>query len=147
MALNTEKQIKSIFYNNTEIPLAAGSSGGNGFSITFPTTATNWNNMRYGKIIQADGTIVDMLDYSKLSGKTFSNVVAIKGIGTLSYILKMVLLSGKIINIYDTGEFISSWITTDGGSTYTGFMGNGSPMTWILLADTVLSSIEMYDTD
>ena len=29
MALNTEKQIKSIFYNNTEIPLAAGNSGGN----------------------------------------------------------------------------------------------------------------------
>lgn len=71
MALNTEKQIKSIFYNGTEIPLAAGSSGGNGFSITFPATATNWNNMYRGKIIQADGTIIDMLDYSKLSGKTF----------------------------------------------------------------------------
>lgn len=27
MALNTEKQIKSIFYNNTEIPLVNGSSG------------------------------------------------------------------------------------------------------------------------
>ncbi|MDY5912564.1 MAG: hypothetical protein SPJ62_11300 [Inconstantimicrobium porci] len=126
---------------------AAGSSGGNGFSITFPATATNWNNMQYGKIIQADGTIVDMLDYSKISGKTFSNVVAIKGTGTFSNTLKMVLLSGKIISIYDTGEFISSWITTDGGSTYTGFMGNGSVVTWILLADTVLSSIEMYDTD
>lgn len=49
MALNTEKQIKSIFYNNTEIPLAAGSSGGNGFSITFPATAANWNNMRCSK--------------------------------------------------------------------------------------------------
>lgn len=146
MALNTEKQIKSIFYNNTEIPLAAGSSGGNGFSITFPATAANWNNMDRGNIIQADGTVVDMLDYSKLSGKTFSNVIAIKGVGKNFYTLEMVLLSGKIATMLDNGETMLSWITTDGGTTFTG-MGNGSTMIWILVSDTVLSSIKMYNTD
>lgn len=146
MALNTEKQIKSIFYNNTEIPLAAGSSGGNGFSITFPATAANWNNMDRGSIIQADGTIVDMSDYSKLSGKTFSNVIAIKSRGKNSYTLEMVLLSGKIATMLDNGATVLSWITTDGGTTFTG-IGNGSNMTWILIADTVLSSIKMYNTD
>ena len=146
MALNTEKQIKSIFYNNTEIPLAAGSSGGNGFSITFPATAANWNNMDRGSIIQADGTLVDMLDYSKLSGKTFSNVIAIKSTGKNSYTLEMVLLSGKIVTMFDNGETVLSWITTDGGTTFTG-IGNGSNYVWILVNDTVISSIQMYNTD
>lgn len=34
MALNTEKQIKSIFYNNTEIPLVSGSSSSSGETAT-----------------------------------------------------------------------------------------------------------------
>ena len=88
-----------------------------------------------------------MSDYSKLSGKTFSNVIAIKTKGqSFYYTLKMVLLSGKIATIRDNGETVLPFITTDGGTTFTG-MGNGSTMIWILLADTVLSSIEMYDTD
>lgn len=110
MALNTEKQIKSIFYNNTEIPLATGSSGGNGFSITFPATAKNWNYIQHGSILQVDGTVVDMSDYSKLSGKTFSNVIAIKNTGENYHTLKMVLLSGKIVTMFDNGETVLSYI-------------------------------------
>lgn len=78
MALNTEKQIKSIFYNNTEIPLAAGSSGGNGFSITFPATATNWNKVRSTAVLYlADNTTQSITDYSSISGQTIENVIGI----------------------------------------------------------------------
>lgn len=39
MALNTEKQIKSILYNNTEIPLVGGTTNSN--IITFEYTPTD----------------------------------------------------------------------------------------------------------
>lgn len=143
MALNTEKQIKSIFYNNTEIPLAAGNAG---YSITFPNTATNWNHVSFGVLLLADGSIVDMSNYSNISGKTFSNVIAIRCEGNTTYALRMDILSGKIATVITTSMYKDSFITTDGGTTFTN-TGNGSYFTWILLADTVLSSIEMYDTD
>lgn len=51
MALNTEKQIKSIFYNSTEIPLAGGSSSSSETtSVTFQTDPQNaelWISVLY----------------------------------------------------------------------------------------------------
>lgn len=42
MALNTTKQIKSVTYNGTEIPLAGGSSSsGETTSVTFQTDPEN----------------------------------------------------------------------------------------------------------
>lgn len=124
----------------------ASGGGGAGFSVTFPATATNWGAVSSGGIVQADGTVVDMLDYTKLSGKTFSNVVAIKCTGGNFNTLRMVLLSGKIATIFDNRDTVKAHLTVDGETTYT-TIGNGYSMVWIPLADTVISSIEMYNTD
>lgn len=120
--------------------------GGAGFSVTFPATATNWGAMSSGGIVQADGTVVDMLDYTKLSGKTFSNVVAIKCTGGNYNTLRMALLSGKIATIFDNRDTVKAYLTVDGETTYT-TIGNGYSMVWIPLADTVISAIELYNTD
>lgn len=149
MALNTEKQIKSIFYNNTEIPLAAGSSGGNGFSITFPATATNWNKVRSTAVLYlADNTTKSIADYSSISGQTIENVI---GIGCQStdeaYVLRMNLSEGSIAStIVSTGTYPQPTVSTAPGSTPIYYYA-GSYVFWWPVADTVISSIEMYNTD
>lgn len=48
MAIDTTKKIKQVTYNGVEIPLAGGgSSSGPGYKITFPATATNWNQVLF----------------------------------------------------------------------------------------------------
>ena len=128
------------------VDVASGGGGGAGFSITFPATAANWNMVSSGGIVQADGTVVDMYDYTNVSGKTFSNVVAIKCTGSSYRTLRMLILSGKITTIFDNGYTVISRLAVDGETTFTS-MGTGNNMVWIPLADTVISKIEMYNTD
>ena len=128
------------------VDVASGGGGGAGFSITFPATAANWNMVSSGGIVQADGTVVDMYDYTNVSGKTFSNVVAIKCTGSSYRTLRMLILSGKITTIFDNGYTVISRLAVDGETTFTS-MGTGNNMVWIPLADTVISAIEMYNTD
>ena len=59
------------------VNVASGGGGGAGFSVTFPATAKNWNMISAGGIVQADGTVIDMSNYSTLAGKTIPNVVEI----------------------------------------------------------------------
>lgn len=128
------------------VNVASGGGGGAGFSVTFPATAAHWNYVSNGGIVQADGTVVDMYDYTNVSGKTFSNVVAIKCTGSNYHALQMVILSGKINAIVDNGVTVTSYLAVDGETTFT-MMGIGDKIVWIPLADTVISSIEMYNTD
>lgn len=87
-----------------------------------------------------------MVDYTKLSGKTFSDIVAIKASGINYRTLCMKILSGKIITIFSNGENVYSYLSVDGETTFT-TIGNGDHLAWIPIADTVISSIEMYNTD
>ena len=122
-------------------------SGGGGFKVTFPATATNWNEVFDGGIVQVDGTVVDIANYSTLAGKTIPNVVEIFCTGQGYYFLEMIVQTGKIMLVYQSGgmgAFTS--ITVDGGSTPT-YMSDGARSRWIPLADTVISEIEMYNTD
>lgn len=128
------------------VDVASGGGGGAGFNITFPATAANWSGMSSGGIVQADGTVVDMYDYTNISGKTFSNVVAIKCTGSNYRTLQMVILSGKITVIFDNSYNVISRLAVDGETTFTP-MGSGNNMVWIPLADTVISAIEMHNTD
>ena len=128
------------------VNVASGGGGGAGFKVTFPATAANWAGMSSGGIVQADGTVVDMYDYTNISGKTFSNVVAIKCTGSSYNTLRMVILSGKITVIFDNGYNVTSYLAVDGETTFTP-TGTGYNMVWIPLADTVISAIEMYYTD
>lgn len=58
----------------------------------------------------------------------------------------MTVQTGKIMLTHITPMGVSTDTAVDGESPNT-YMGNGSLARWIPLADTVISSIEMYNTD
>ena len=126
---------------------SGGGGGGAGFSVTFPATATNWEKIITCAIIQADGTVIDTKDYSTVAGKTIPNVIEIccKGRDNC-YMLRITVQTGKIMVTYITPMMILATISVDGESSAT-YLGNGNGARWIPLADTVISSIEMYNTD
>lgn len=128
------------------VNVASGGSGGAGFSVTFPATATNWNMINSAGIVQVDGTVVNMIDYSTLAGKTIPNVLEICIWGSGYYFPRMTVQTGKIMMSHNTtlGLLISTAVD---GESSTIYVGNGSSSRWIPLADTVISAIEMYNTD
>lgn len=129
------------------VNVASGGGGSAGFKVTFPATASNWNKLYVGYIIQADGTWIKMVNYSTLAGKTIHNVVEIAAIGLGNYdLMVMTVQTGKIMTAIVETTSIDTHIAADGESSHT-WMGNGLYTRWIPLKDTVISSIEMYNTD
>ena len=125
----------------------SGGGGGAGFSVTFPATASNWIRLQVGGIIQADGTVINMSNYSTLAGKTIHNVVEIVAIGVGNYdMMVMTVQTGKIMTTIVENVYTVAHIASDGESSYT-WMSNGLSTRWIPLKDTVISAIEMYNTD
>ena len=138
----------STIYGNPIIIPSNGenTSGGAGFSLTFPATAKNWDKVFAGGIVQADGTVVNLIDYSTLAGKTIPNVIEICVCGYGYYFPRMTVQTGKIMLTYVSSAFVQARTYVDGESSIT-YMGDGSTSRWIPLADTVISKIEMYNTD
>ena len=140
----------STIYGNALILHSKGenTSSGAGFSVTFPATAKNWNRVKYGGIVQADGSIIHLSDYSVLAGKTIPNVVEIRCIGDVYYMLRMSVQTGRILvtKTFHSGTGIDATITTAGGVTST-LMSDGGNTSWVFQEDTVISAIEMYNTD
>lgn len=128
------------------VNVASGGGSGAGFSVTFPATAANWDDIDAGGIVQVDGTVVSMVDYSTLAGKTIPNVLEICICGLGYCFPRMTVQTGKIMMTHLTTQGVLTRTTIDGESSVT-YMGNGSSSRWIPLADTVISSIEMYNTD
>lgn len=129
------------------VDVASGGGGGAGFSVTFPATATNWEKVNVCAIIQADGTVIDIKDYSTVAGKTIPNVIEICGQGNYGYyMLRITVQTGKIMMTYLTPGRVFTTIAVDGESSRI-YMGDGAFARWIPLADTVISAIEMYYTD
>ena len=125
----------------------SGGGGGAGFKVTFPATATNWEKNITCAIIQADGTVINIKDYSTVAGKTIPNVIEICCIGDYNfYMLHITVHTGKIMMTYVTHIRVFATIAVDGESSAT-YTGDGSVARWIPLADTVISAIEMYNTD
>lgn len=128
----------------------ASGGGGAGFSVTFPATAANWDMMGDGLLLLADGTTKSIRDYSAISGQTIKNVVGIEGpsASTSAFdVLKMVLSEGAIAQRFTAGgQHQSYYVTTSPNATKTPY-GAGKSMFWWPIADTVISSIEMYNTD
>lgn len=125
---------------------SGGGGGGAGFSMTFPATATNWNRINSAGIVQVDGTVVKMEDYSTLAGKTIPNVLEICIWGEGYYFPIMTVQAGKIMMTYLTTMGLLTSTVADGESSLI-YMGNGSSSRWIPLADTVISAIGMHNTD
>ena len=128
------------------VNVASGGGGGAGFKVTFPATATNWHTISSGGIVNVDGTVVDMVDYSPLAGKTILNVLDICIRGSGFYCPRMTVQTGEIMFIYSSPSGVMTSTVVDGESSQT-YMGVNSTVHWIPFADTVISSIEMYNTD
>ena len=129
------------------VNVASGGGGGAGFKVTFPATATNWvdADSRSSNIILADGTLKSVEDYSTIAGKTIENVagILIKGY-TVTYVLRMTLSEGRIIQCNVPSGSVDVTIAPNTTPTYYNL---GRELIWWPLADTVISSIEIYNTD
>ena len=126
----------------------ASGGGGAGFSVTFPATATNWGTVDQNSahIILADGTFKSVADYSTIGGKTIENVVGILVLGSDNFmILRMTLSKGMLAQV-SKNSIKNTFITTAPNTTPAPFM-NGRNTVWWPVADTVISKIEMYNTD
>ncbi len=131
------------------VDVASGGGGGAGFKVTFPATAANWDmvNTEDVDIFLADGTTKSVIDYSTIGGKTIENVVGIRiSGGTPYYVLRMTLSAGEIAQFQVNVGAASYVVTTAPNATATPYSA-GRSLFWWPVADTVISSIEMYDTD
>ena len=131
------------------VDVASGGGGGAGFSVTFPDTAKNWNcvDTSAAHILLADGTTKSVADYSTIGGKTIENVagILVHSLDTF-FVLRMTLSSGGIAQFNFSIGAASYVVTTAPNSTATPY-GSGNSMFWWPVADTVISAIEMYNTD
>ena len=126
-----------------------GGGGGAGFSVTFPATAKNWNyvDTSASHILLADGTTKSVINYSTIGGKTIENVAGIWINSSYDkFVLRMTLSAGSIAQFQKNIGKNSYVVTTAPNATVTPFFG-GSTMFWWPVADTVISAIEMYNTD
>ena len=132
------------------VNVASGGGGGAGFKVTFPATAKNWNyvDTSAARILLADGTVKSVINYSTIGGKTIENVagIAIKSISPM-YVLRMTLSAGGIAQFNTNQDILTSYVvTTAPNATVTPYYA-GMEIFWWPVADTVVSAIEMYNTD
>ena len=130
------------------VNVSGGGGGGAGYKVTFPATATNWNFAADADLLLSDGTVKSFSSYSEVSGKTIENVVGIHCVGTMiSYVLTMTLSEGSLAQCtIGAPQSVVYRITTSNHTTMA-FYNGGDKTFWWPLADTVISAIEMYNTD
>lgn len=132
-----------------DVTVDVASGGGSaGFSVTFPSTATNWDSaVQEASLLLSDGTRKPCLAYSNVSGQTIENVVGIHCTGQQNYwVLKMTLSKGAIAQCTPPALDGNYTITTAPNTTRT-YYATGTSTFWWPLSDVVISSIEMYNTD
>ena len=124
-----------------------GSETQAGRSVTFPATATRWQNIAEAILILSDGTSVHFEDYSVVAGKTINNVICIIAYSTRSYdYLKLTLAIGTIIQLARSSAFANVYMTKAPGATMTRF-GSSTYDSFMPMEDVTISAIEMYNTD
>ena len=131
------------------VNVSGGGGGGAGFSVTFPATASDWGTIdqKGAYILLADGTFKSVKDYSTIGGKTIKNVTGIWIRSKVdTYVLRMTLSAGGIAQVNVKEDITSYVVTTAPNSTYTPY-NTGRNLFWWPVADTVISAIEMYNTD
>ena len=133
------------------VNVASGGGGGAGFKVTFPATATDWSAVdpNAALILLSDGTFKTVENYSIISGQTIENVAGIQ-IKTRDdfFVLRMTLSEGRIAQFACSSidPFESLCITTAPNTTPTPYR-SGRSLAWWPLADTVISAIDIYNTD
>ena len=131
------------------VNVASGGGGGAGFKVTFPATAANWGvvdpNNAY--ILLADGTFKSIKDYSTIGGKTIENVAGILALTSEPFCIFRMTLSAGGIAQFSVSRGTSSYVVTTAPNTTTARYDLNRSMIWWPVADTVISSIEMYYAD
>lgn len=134
-----------------------GSGGGSsqgGFSVTFPAAGSNnysnWSSFSVAYILKADGTILDITDYTVVAGKTIDGVVLFTAGGQNYYGLqftfkgKVVLYTPQLADVFLSGvcqAFNDTTVrSTMGGSLY-------MYQFFIPNSDLTITSISAYNTD
>lgn len=132
---------------NVTVNVASG-GGGAGFSITFPAAAANWSVVINADLLLSDGTVKSFLSYSDVSGQTIENVVGIhcKGMESI-YVLTMTLSEGSLAQCTLGAQQSTTYKITTANNTTRAFYNSGDKTFWWPLADTVISAIEMHNTD
>ena len=127
--------------------VSGGGGGGAGFKVTFPATATNWADVIAAYLLLSDGTVKSFRSYSSVSGQTIENVagILVRNFDPF-FVLRMTLSAGGIAQLYVNENTASNVVTTAPNSTVTPYNG-GHNLFWWPVADTVISAIEMYNTD
>lgn len=131
------------------VNVASGGGGGAGFKMTFPATATYWDaiDKKNANILLADGTFKSVADYSTIGGKTIENVAGIMiNSNADMFVLRMTLSAGGIAQFQLDSGYASYVVTTAPNATVTPYYA-GRNLFWWPVADTVISAIEMYNTD
>ena len=130
------------------VNVASGGGGGAGFKVTFPATATNWGNAEAAYLLLSDGTVKSFLSYSEVGGKTIENVAGIYCKGAYDfYVLTMTLSEGTLAQYTIGAPPSTNYRITTSNHTTMAFYNTGKNTFWWPLADTVISAIEMYNTD
>lgn len=120
-----------------------GSSGG-GFSVTFPSTATNWNKQYNCMLLKADGTLLDITNYSVVAGKTISNVFAITSSSVEEYYFLSMNISEGIVSYVSPYLYHAKFIAPCKTPTV---YGSSTRFIFYFAADTIITSIELEYTD
>lgn len=120
-----------------------GSSGG-GFSVTFPSTATNWNKQYNCMLLKADGTLLDITNYSVVAGKTISNVFAFTSYDVEAYYFLSMNISEGIVSYVDPSLINRKFIAPC--KTFARY-GSSQYAIFYFAADTIITSIKLEYTD
>ena len=142
----------STIYGNPIIIPSNGenTSGGVGFKVTFPATATNWEwvNSTTSGLLLSDRTIKPFHVYSNISGQTVENVVGIACWATSNYYVLKMTLSKGVMAQYTMRPAVPPGldIVTAPNTTVTPY-SPGTSNFWWPLSDVIISSIKMYNTD
>lgn len=121
-----------------------------GFKITFPATAdANWAaRVTAARLLKSDGTFVNFTDYSVVAGKSVSNVIAITIPTTNREYVARYTFSGGMLGI--DGELLgvtnTPYVRVENSPSYTPYYG-GDRYWHVFTADTVITKLEIYDTD
>ena len=136
------------------VDVASGGGGGAGFSVTFPAAGSNnysnWSRLLIAYILRADGTVLDIKNYTVVAGKTIDGVVLFTA-GDRNFFGLQFTFKGKV-TLYKpglAGNSLSSICKTFNDTTVTNEMQTFifHSQFFIPNSDLTIKSISAYNTD
>ena len=137
--------------------ISGGGGGGSsqgGFSVTFPSAGSNnyanWSLFTVAYILKADGTILDIKDYTVVAGKTIDGVVLFTA-GNEGYFGLKFTFKGKVC-LYTPGLAVDNspyMCVTFNDTTVTNRMSTATFLGQFFMpnSDLTITSISGYNTD